>query len=277
MIRNPIGTKSEAMQRQRTRLSLRRHIMEAESHGLTMNTENLLQYNPKLADVSHTTRIAYAKFMTTKIKKEIKFEDEQVQIEDELAKVRGARALNKFKANAGILKKRLTPKETEAVLQNGVLTIPESVPSSAISPTPSPIHHVTIEPLILPERIERDFRSRTPIEEESETPSNRPGTPSNLLDDPVQKVPTPSLSPQLVSSRSCEGSPKKSETPTPSISIPEITTSEPQESEVPKVRKSSQDSSVHLSPRPPASPSISISGSDKGKSKISGKTLTGWL
>lgn len=268
-MRNPIGTKSEALQRQRTRLSLRKHIMEAETHGMTMNTESLLEYNPKLADVSHTTRIAYAKFMTTKIKKEIKFEDEQVAVEDELAKVRGARALNKFKANAGILKKTLAAKETEDVVQNGDLTKIETTP---VTPPSSPSPQVADE-----SEMGRDFRSRTPIEEEeSESSSERPGTPNTLLDEPIipQKVST-TLAPE---SKAPEDTLKEEKSSSSrSANIPEIITPEPSEPKVPKEFKNSQDSSTHLSSRPPASPSISISGSDKGKSKISGKTLTGWL
>lgn len=72
---------------------------------MAMNTESLLEFNPKLADVSHHTRVAYAKFMTTKIKKEISFEDDRVTIENEKSRERGLKAFNKFKSNAGILKK----------------------------------------------------------------------------------------------------------------------------------------------------------------------------
>lgn len=307
VIRNPIGSKSEALQRQQSRQSLRRHIMNAQAQGLMMDTDNLLQYNPKLADVSHTTRIAYAKFMTTKIKKEIKFEDEQtegekVRIENELERTRGARALNRFKANAGILKKTEVPKNPEVILQNGDLTVVEIDKTSAVSPPASPVNEQNVSNLQnFPTSIERDFRARTPIEEESETPSDLPSTPRCSLDVPDSKVLSPRvLSPPSSSSSEdhkvspCpspkksldpEKSPRKENAPAPiprsrspsCANIPEIITPEPSEPNVPKSRKSSQDSSGRLSPRPPVSPSISISGSDKGKSKITGKTLTGWL
>ena len=285
VIRNPIGSKSEALQRQQSRQSLRRHIMNAQTQGLMMDTDNLLQYNPKLADVSHTTRIAYAKFMTAKIKKEIKFEDEQtegekVRIENELERTRGARALNRFKANAGILKK--TVQHPEAILQNGDLTVVEVEKPSGVSPPASPVNDKNVSDLQnFPNSIERDFRARSPIEEESETPSDLPSTPRASLDVPDSKV----LSPRIVSPVSSSSSPKKSsdeekspqKEQTPSVNIPEIITPESSEPNVPKERKSSQDSSGRLSPRPQPSPSISISSGDKGKSKITGKTLTGWL
>ncbi|KAL7030847.1 hypothetical protein ACKWTF_006807 [Chironomus riparius] len=285
VIRNPIGSKSEALSRQQSRQSLRRHIMNAQTEGLMMDTDNLLQYNPKLADVSHTTRIAYAKFMTAKIKKEIKFEDEQtegekVRIENELERTRGARALNRFKANAGILKKSVGPKNPEVILQNGDLTVVEVEKSSTVSPVTS---------------VERDFRARTPIEEENETPSDLPSSPRSSLDVPDSKILSPKNTSPLSSSSSPAKSPKISfdseESPqkeqsaastsrsnSPSCAnIPEIIIPEASESNVSKERKSSQDSSGRLSPRPPPSPAMSISGSDKGKSKITGKTLTGWL
>lgn len=273
--------------------------MNSQTEGLMMDTDNLLQYNPKLADVSHTTRIAYAKFMTTKIKKEIKFQDEQtevekVRIENELERTRGARALNKFKANAGILKKTEARKNPEDILQNGDLTVVEIDKKSAVSPPASPVNEQIIPDLQnFPTTIERDFRARTPIEEESETPSDLPSSPRCSLDVPDKR----DLS--SLSSSSSEGhktspapSPKKSidsEKSPPTITstprsrspsctnIPEIRIPEISEPNMPKERKNSQDSSGRLSPRPPVSPSISISGSDKGKSKITGKTLTGWL
>ena len=274
--------------------------MTAQTDGLMMDTDNLLQYNPKLADVSHTTRIAYAKFMTTKIKKEIKFQDEQdgeqMKIENELARSRGAKALSKFKLNAGILKKPEASKNSDVILQNGNLTVAEVEKSSPISPPASPenLQNNTPDLQNFPTTIERDFRARSPIEEENEIPSDRSSTPTNSFDNPDSKILSPRVLSPLPSSTSddskispCpspnseEKSPRKEDnplpTPTSSANIPEIKTPEPSEPNVPKVSKNSHDSSTLLSPLPPVSPSISFPGSDKGKSKISGKTLTGWL
>lgn len=257
--------------------------MSAQAQGLMMDTDNLLQYNPKLADVSHTTRIAYAKFMTTKIKKEIKFEDEQtVKNENELERARGARALNRFKANAGILKKQSAPKDSEVILQNGDITAVEVEKSSAISPPASPVNVQNVPDLQnFPTSIERDFRTRTPIEEENETPSDIASSPRCSLDVPDSKVLSPRALTPVSSPSHQSKDPENTPTPrsrSPSVAnIPEIITPEASDLNVPKGRKNSQDSSAHLSPRPQPSPSISISGSDKGKSKITGKTLTGWL
>lgn len=65
---DPIGSSSEAMQRQ-TRRSLRRQLRHQSNSDLeSMDPKRLLEYNPNLSDVTPTTRIAYAKFMTRKSK-----------------------------------------------------------------------------------------------------------------------------------------------------------------------------------------------------------------
>lgn len=279
-----------------------------EVSDLSMNTESLLEFNPKLADVSHHTRIAYAKFMTTKIKKEIRFEDNQVSIENEkLDRDREMKAFTKFRTQAGILKIRRQEPSTSG--ETGETSAPPA------SPVPD------------------DFRARTPIEEDPnediQTP-DRPSTPENILDEPIPKIssstplPTPSPVPKASPSPSPipkaspspspipKASPTRSPAPSPTPkvdspmvkarsmsiiseksvdSIPTIKTTElkstdegdeSEEEEEEKPKNSSRKGSTHLnvpSPAPnrPSSPSISIGSGDKGKSKITGKTLTGWI
>lgn len=307
--RDPIGSRSEALNRIKTRESFRKQIVDNEIHGLSMNTENLLQYNPKLADVSHTTRVAYAKFMTTKIKKEIKFEDDEIKFVNEKERARGAMAFNKFKSNAGILKKTIQPEKSE-----NVVTI-ETVPPS--TPSPSPV----------PDEEEKDFRVRTPIQEDpnEDVKSPTPTQSVDLLDSvsrkssrddsPMPKQRTesigsakilstePSSSKENISEESAlSKSPQPPKSPIPKSpepilpsKVPEIDETEEEEEkssfeppksprksldekEVPTPRKNSSDLlSVPGASQPPSSPSLSISSGDKGKSKITGKTLTGWL
>ena len=272
--RNPIGSTSEALHRQRTRQSLRRHIMAAGS-GLAMDTETLLEFNPKLAEVSHTTRVAYAKFMTTKIKKEISFEDDQVTIENEKSRERGMKAFNKFKTNAGILKR------FEALKSD-----------SSGSGTSS--DEVKLD----------DFRSRTPIEEDPNEDIQTPelsSTPENIIDEPVPAI---SSSPPLPTSQITPPSPaisdvsRKPDSPmvkTRSMSInseQSAKSPEPPKTELSKTDEDDESededtdsnqvtstASTHLSVPSPASnrPIKSINSGEKGKSKITGKTLTGWI
>lgn len=279
--RNPIGSTSEAVQRQHSRQSLRRHIMDNTNAGLTMNTEALLELNPKLADVSHTTRIAYAKFMTTKIKKEIKFEDERVTHENEqIDRAREAKAFNKFKVHAGILKKAKEMKAEDDKASNSV---------------------TMVEPV-------EDFRARTPIEEDPDedvqTP-DRPSTPENILDEPVPQIAsspipaTPSLSPtpnaDLKPSPSPSPSPSEGRKPDsplvksktgaiPTIKAPVLDKTDEsidEDDEEPKAKPRKGSSASTLNVPPPASrpitPTVGLSTGDKGKSKITGKTLTGWI
>jgi len=67
---DPIGSSSEAMERQNRR-SLRRHLRHQPNSDLeSMDPKRLFEYNPNLSDVTPTTRIAYAKFMMSKSKGE---------------------------------------------------------------------------------------------------------------------------------------------------------------------------------------------------------------
>jgi transient receptor potential cation channel subfamily C member 4 len=250
-----------------------------------MNTDALLEYNPKLADVSHHTRVAYAKFMTAKLKKEIRFEDDKVTIENE-KKVRDCelRAFTRFKEKTGILKKARPEPGTSGESSNEG--------SSLAAPPASPV----------PEDISKDFRARTPIEEDPNEDRQTP-TPDNILDEPVPQIsssplPTPSPTPQVTAP-----TPRESPSPSPAPSdssvmkkrsmsvISEKSDSDPtaiktpdesdDEEEKPETSRKASKSSTHLdvpSPAPnrPISPSINLTG-DKGKSKITGKTLTGWI
>lgn len=240
-----------------------------ESADLASNTDSLLELNPKLADVSHHTRIAYAKFMTTKIKKEIKFEDNQVTIENEKkTREREMAAFTKFRTKTGILKK-----QREEAGSSSDLAEPDS------------------------------FRARTPIEEDPnediQTP-DRPSTPENILDEPVPPVPSPVTVPTTSPSPSPESSEdQKPESPmvktrsmsiiseqseksvdVPMIKTPDLKSTEECDESEEEEEEEKPKASTHLnvpSPTPNRPISPSLSSGDKGKSKITGKTLTGWI
>lgn len=286
--RNPIGSTSEALHRQRSRQSsLRRQIMNSSLEGLTMNTETLLEFNPKLAEVSHTTRIAYAKFMTSKLKKEIKFENDKIQIENEKDRARETKAFNKFKMNAGILKKTVEQASETKPNEVGPQTEP-------IVPTTPPSNEGT----------SKDFRARTPIEEdpyEDAQSTDRSLTPENILDEPIPEITSPPVPSQnsppppsenrkadspIVKMKSASmstpervvKSPEPPSTKTPDLSKTEEADEKEEEDEVkqePETLKTSSQLNVPSPPSHPISPSISTG--DKGKSKITGKTLTGWI
>lgn len=262
--------------------------------GFTMNTEDLVELNPKLAEVSHHTRIAYAKFMTTKLKKEINFEDEKVTIENEKIRARESKAFNKFKMNAGILKKRnQEPEEIKEPTESKV-----SIVEHHSEPTPSPESSLDED--------SKDFRARTPIQEDPNEDVQTPDrclTPENILDEPVPQIAsspipttssppksTPTTSPVPSENRKADSPIVKvkseSTTPEPNVKSPELSKTDEEdddEDEEVKPSKSKRDSksSTHLNvPSPssrPMTPIPSISTGDKGKSKITGKTLTGWI
>ncbi|XP_037292191.1 transient receptor potential protein [Manduca sexta] len=81
--RDPIGTAAEAEIR-RSRQSLRAHILE-NVEARTIDPQKLLEYNPKLSEVTPTTRVAYAKFMRSKIKSDFAERERNRKISDEIS------------------------------------------------------------------------------------------------------------------------------------------------------------------------------------------------
>lgn len=71
---DPIGSTRASLVR-RNRKSLRRQIISTTDKGLSIDTDKLVEYNPKLSDVTPTTRVAYVKFMTRKFKSQAQEED----------------------------------------------------------------------------------------------------------------------------------------------------------------------------------------------------------
>ncbi|KMQ84128.1 transient receptor potential protein [Lasius niger] len=68
IVKDPIGSTNEAVQRQ-TRLSLRRRLRhQPDSDLASMDPKRLVDYNPNLSEFTPVTRIAYAKFMMSKNK-----------------------------------------------------------------------------------------------------------------------------------------------------------------------------------------------------------------
>ncbi|KAF4526037.1 hypothetical protein B566_EDAN000831 [Ephemera danica] len=82
--RELIGSTSEMTQRRASQQSLRRYIIENEKKDMkTLDPNKLVEYNPRLRDVSPATRVAYTKFKMRKIKEEYeKDEDNEAAADD---------------------------------------------------------------------------------------------------------------------------------------------------------------------------------------------------
>lgn len=74
VVGDPIGSTRTSMIR-RSRRSLRKHIIASAHEGMSMDTNKLVEFNPKLSGVTPTTRVAYVKFMAKKIKNENRDDD----------------------------------------------------------------------------------------------------------------------------------------------------------------------------------------------------------
>lgn len=268
VVRDPIGSTQASMHRIHRR-SLRRAIMDSAHKGLDMNTEKLLEYNPLLSEVSQTTRVAYVKFMTKKMKKDDHLDGIIIQNEADNRKTRlnseGSESTKAKEAFGSIIKKAsIKRRESEEELK--VILPPESEDTK--------------------ENIEagrpdiRDFRSRTPIVEDPN--EDRMISPEMINDDVFEQesqLPMPVILP-----------PENSPSPKPSTPIPSpvpIRIDDPQTTsraktpsdnlQVASGARSSSPAARSPSPRGDRPVTPIIITPSKGKSAVSGRNLEGWI
>lgn len=238
LARDPIGSTSEARAKI-SRQSARRHIIEHATGALAaMDPEKLVDYNPKLSAVSPATRVAYAKFKIKQIKSE--FQAREQEPPSEVSSVAGDIAGDDKPASRDSVKSKSSGKnEYVAAGAYSTQTSTESKGDDI-----------------------KDFRSRTPIQEEPEiapeellqivtssTPTSQkssPSTPSITLD-----TSTPGTTPELtrkdslsIHDKLLKTPPQRTVTPTPEVTV-EI---EPDDA---------QPSTSKESPPPPLTPTHS--------------------
>ncbi|XP_031631635.1 transient receptor potential protein [Contarinia nasturtii] len=80
VVRDPIGSTRNSLTR-RDRRSLRRRILEEVNQGLKMNTQKIVEYNPKLSEAKPSTRVAYVKFMAPTMRRESNAENNTAEVE----------------------------------------------------------------------------------------------------------------------------------------------------------------------------------------------------
>ncbi|KAL4713494.1 hypothetical protein ACJJTC_010479 [Scirpophaga incertulas] len=331
--RDPIGKSSEADIR-RSRQSLRAHILD-NVQARTIDPQKLLEYNPKLSEVTPTTRVAYAKFMRSKIKSDFterenqNSESEEFTLEDEVFET----------------PKRLDSKRRSRKSFRSRTPIPEASDDEGLKD-----HEITVEADVEDKGSDGGSEQTRPLKSSSQEPSE-PSTPafdpiSNRRLPPTEQfkskdhiiqieepdlptaslcmtkeeetrlqkpiTPTPSVhSEQILSASSLEiqykqmkspppviMTPPPPESPAPPIPLPpelasrqglRLGTSSPKpESSTSKTtvrtdlspsktdKPRSSLGSQRVSPSPSPTPSISVA-TDKGKSKVTGKIVSGWL
>ncbi|XP_055637159.1 transient receptor potential protein [Toxorhynchites rutilus septentrionalis] len=311
MVRDPIGNSSEAVMR-RNQQSLRKRIIEGSQQGLAMDTQKLIEFNPKLSEVTPVTRVAYVKFMTSKLKKDFREgEADEAVVENE--RPPGIKpSLKKIIREKIIVPNEANNKASANIKQN-------DIPLKEAAPAPT---QVRIQPPVgtanTAFKEERDdnridlskVRVRSPIlEDPNEEMSGSDGerclspTKSDIPDRP--NSPIPSISPPLEKETDA-GKPSSDEvSKAGSIKVKDPVVPEEKPKTQASLKKDTlsptastkSESSRSPSPSPAApktpakrleapaasttddnlsrSPSPAIS--DKGKSKITGKTIGGWM
>ncbi|XP_026318010.1 transient receptor potential protein-like [Hyposmocoma kahamanoa] len=324
MQRDPIGTTAE-LQIKRCRQSLRAHILD-NVEARTIDPQKLLEYNPNLQEVTPTTRVAYAKFMRSKIKSDFtakenrkKTSESEISLEDEVFETPKKQASKRYKS----FRSRTPIPETsddEGLKDNEVKVEADiedkgseggseqtrPLKSSSQEPSePSTPGYDPISDKRLPPPPQFDTKEHIVQIEEPESPSTtlyitkeedyclqKPLSPTTnecsqleqilsastldsqyrqMTKDPELGLPEASSSKvseqSPVISESTSGTPKFSSTLT--APSPSPTTSSPT---TPRHTSSPRSSGVS----PAISPSMTTK-TDKGKSKVTGKVVSGWL
>ncbi|KAL0829971.1 hypothetical protein ABMA28_003435 [Loxostege sticticalis] len=338
--RDLIGKSSEAETR-RSRQSLRVHILENVS-ARTIDPQKLLEYNPKLSEVTPTTRVAYAKFMRAKIKtdftarevekqkgsvEDLSLEDEVFETPKRVDSKRQSKIRQSFRASTPIpetsdddglkdhemtVEADIESKDSEGNSeQTRPLKSSSQEPSEPRTPDFDPISDRRLTPpaqfdtkdhIIQIEEPESPTRTLCMTEDE-DTRLQKPITPSpsvrseqilsasaldsqykQMVPPPVIMTPPPPDSPpppvpiqQAISRPPSRSTLSKS--PVPESSKPESSRSKESISPRPEdssPRPGSSLGSARVSPSPSPTPSHTVK-SDKGKSKVTGKVVSGWL
>ena len=296
--KDPIGSTTTSIKRRSTR-SLRRKILEASNKGFDMDPQNLVDYNPKLAEVGQGTRVAYVKFMTTKLKKKMESDDNEggVKIEEE---VRNAALRSSFNELKSIMKQGSQIKG-DSIEELPVDPKDDKITFRVRSPIIEDPSEESIGSLELPETSENPLRrmDSIPVRPPSPIPPSSPVV-DKKLDEIDENVSSPSCSFKRIDSTpvpSRSATPTtsdKSHSPTPpdhDDGTLKVNEKDRSKSATPDHGNSLSAKSASRSPSPtpslnveqndpqPSSPgrSVSPATSDKGKSIISGKTITGWI
>ncbi|KAJ6597366.1 Transient receptor potential protein, partial [Pseudolycoriella hygida] len=155
MHRDPIGSTRASIVR-KDRRSLRKHILETANQGLQMDTDLLLQFNPKLTDATKGTRVAYVKFMANALKDS----KDGVKIVDET---------QKSSIDELVLKPNL-----KSIIKTKII----GVPGAGDTPTHSAVTTTTTTKVDIEEK--KVVRVRTPIiEDPNESRSVSPIPPTS--------------------------------------------------------------------------------------------------
>ncbi|XP_021712713.1 transient receptor potential protein-like isoform X1 [Aedes aegypti] len=301
-VRDPIGNSTEAIMR-RSRMSLRKQIIEGSTQGLDMNTDNLVEFNPKLSEVTPVTRVAYVKFMTTKLKKDAGKEDEADAATFENER-RGSTTRSSIKKLVELkdkinsievedkTEKKSPVKETEIPLKESATTPaavtvnpPEETISTAFKEDKDDIRidmsKVRVRSPIMedPEDVMSENGDRCPTPRRADSIPKRPETPIPSVSPPLDKK-TDSGKPSTTEVSSAGSIKAKESTPSSQGSLRKDTLSPSGSAKSDSSRSCSRSPTpARLEPPPPSSPARTPSPafSDKGKSKITGKTLKGWM
>lgn len=267
-VKDPIGSTNASIQRVHRR-SLRRAIMDSAHKGMDINTEKLLEYNPLLSEVSQTTRVAYVKFMSKKMKKDDHADTVFIQNETD-SKLTKTLSFDDGDSKPGtaafgslVTKASIKRRESEEEMQ-----VPPTTTDTISVQQPSDARDI------------KDFRCRTPIVEDPNE-EDRVTSPEDKNGEMSPQSPT---SPAVLMSPEKESPSPKPSTPIPTISQTPApaeeevaTTAAPDQNPSDLLQVASRSKSRSATPTDAHRPVTPIMTSSKGKSAVSGRSMEGWI
>ncbi|KPJ19923.1 Transient receptor potential protein [Papilio machaon] len=305
--RDPIGRTSEA-DTKRSRQSLRLHILD-NVQARTIDPQKLLEYNPNLSSVNPTARVAYAKFMRSKIKsdfteKQKRGSQSDASLEDEVFEAANTTASNR---KSGKIFRARTPipetsddeniKHTEIKVEADIerkdtdTATEQPKETKQEKPTTSTTKEDTTDKA---SKSSKDHIIQ--IEEpEGESPTKSlyiTKEEDSNLQKPIQPTPSKSEPAEQILSATALAAQAKDTKPEPKPSTTETkpetsTASKPAESTEPKPKAKPDPKPSGSTEEPKSSPKPSTSApkpaskpppmGDKGRSKVTGKIVSGWL
>ncbi|XP_013171664.1 PREDICTED: transient receptor potential protein [Papilio xuthus] len=310
--RDPIGRTSEA-ETKRSRQSLRLHILD-NVQARTIDPQKLLEYNPNLSSVNPTARVAYAKFMRSKIKSDFTEKQKRgsqgdVSLEDEVFEAATTTASNRmsgkiFRARTPIpetsddenikhteikVEADIERKDTEAATEQPKQATKETkeekpATSTTKEDTTDKASKASKDHIIQIEEPEGESPSKSLyITKEEDSNLQKPIQPTPSKSEPAEQI----LSATALAAQAKDTKPEPK--PSTTESKPETSTeSKPTESTEPKTKEKPESKpAVVFSEEPKSSPKPSTSApkpaskpppmGDKGRSKVTGKIVSGWL
>lgn len=289
VIRDPIGSTAEGAER-RHRQSVRRYILDHQKDSLiSMDPEKLVEYNPRLADMTPAARVAYAKFKISKIKQEYRDENTECPPNEVYENVPSVDVVDETKKSSIVRPRPKSKRKTTPMA--GALPYPstsvDQTDKSAESEQAIVTDLAVIKPqktktfehtdiMVTPSEVQVVVETTLEVSKGSEQEKSQEPTMKDA--DKDNKLPGPSTFDQEKAKKTDIDDESKKKDAGDASKANEKENTDNKEQAVSKDKKKDQDKAKGSQQLKPESPKrLASPKKPGGKSKVTGEILTGWL